>query len=222
MSWDQAWETLFRSRDWGRYPPEELIRFVARNYYPAPNRASVSILEVGCGTGANLWYLAREQFDAHGMDGSETAIAKARSRMGEENLRVALSVGDIAHLDRQYPADHFSAVIDIVCLQHNRLSEIEQILRQVRTVLKSQGRVFSMMCAEGTYGDGLGRRVEPGTYVDIAEGPYQGVGLTHFFSLEEVRALYSGFNQLKIEYSIRSLENQSRMVQHWVIEGVKS
>ena len=58
MSWDDQWETLFASRAWGRYPPEELVRFVARSFGDAPDRASVRILELGCGPGANVWFLA--------------------------------------------------------------------------------------------------------------------------------------------------------------------
>ncbi len=221
MIWDQTWEAVFRSRDWGRYPPEELIRFVARNYYSSPDRAAVSILEVGCGIGANVWYLSREGFDTHGIDGSETAVAKARSRMQNEGLSVSLLVGDIVELDRFYPAARFDAVIDIACVQHNCRAAIGDILEQVRRILKPRGRIFSMMCAADTYGDGLGCPVEPGSYVDISEGPYHGVGLTHFASLEEVQSFHSGFSEVKIEYSIRSLESQRRVIKHWVIDGVK-
>jgi SAM-dependent methyltransferase len=221
MSWDLSWEALFRSRDWGRYPPEELIRFVARHFYSAPDRSAVPILEVGCGTGANLWYLARERFDAHGIDGSETAVEKALKRLSEEGLRASLAVGDILHLRKNYPADHFSAVIDIACIQHNPRADLHEILRQIRAVLRPGGRVLSMMVAKGTYGDGLGREVEPDSYVNIPEGPYQGVGLTRFSTLPEVQALYSGFAEVKIESSVRSLEGQTKQIKHWVIEGLK-
>jgi len=222
MTWDQAWETLFRSRDWGRYPPEELIRFVARHYYSSPDRTVVPILEVGCGTGANLWYVARERFQAFGIDGSPTAVEKARARMLEERLSASLTVGDILQLDRHYPPSHFSAIVDIACVQHNRKEDIVQILRQVRSALKPGGRVFSMMVAAETYGDGLGRRVEPGTFLDIPEGPYHGVGLTHFSTLEEVQQFFSEFRDVKIEYSIRTLENQSKIIKHWIVEGVRT
>ena len=41
---------MFSTRDWGGYPPEELVRFVARNFFSAPDRKRVKILEIGYGT----------------------------------------------------------------------------------------------------------------------------------------------------------------------------
>jgi hypothetical protein len=60
MVWDPVWENIFSSIPWGKYPPEELIRFVARNFYAALQRNRIKLLEMGCGPGANLWYMARE------------------------------------------------------------------------------------------------------------------------------------------------------------------
>ena len=47
------------------YPNEEMCRFMGRRYFSTERseRANISILEVGCGSGANLWMLAREGFD---------------------------------------------------------------------------------------------------------------------------------------------------------------
>ena len=69
--WDKGWDKIFSTQEWGKYPGEELIRFIARNFYAAPNRKDIRILEVGCGTGANLWFLAKEGFNAFGIDGSQ-------------------------------------------------------------------------------------------------------------------------------------------------------
>jgi tRNA G46 methylase TrmB len=49
-------------QEWGKYPPEHVIRFVARNFYRVPDRKYVHLLEVGCGPGANVWFMAREGF----------------------------------------------------------------------------------------------------------------------------------------------------------------
>ena len=84
MTWDPVWENLFSSGNWGQYPGEDLIRFVARNFYAVADRSATRILEVGCGPGANLWFLAREGFAAHGIDGSPSAVAKSRSRLDRE------------------------------------------------------------------------------------------------------------------------------------------
>lgn len=60
--WAPVWDKICENQQWGKYPAESLIRFVARNYYQSKERSNVSILELGCGPGGNLWYLAREGF----------------------------------------------------------------------------------------------------------------------------------------------------------------
>ena len=83
-SWDPVWETVFTTQAWGKYPGEDLIRFVARNFYKAPNRINVELLEVGFGTGANLWFIAREGFTVHGVEGSPSALNMAIERLNRE------------------------------------------------------------------------------------------------------------------------------------------
>jgi hypothetical protein len=50
--WDPGWDNIFSKKKWGKYPPEELVRFVGRNYFSVPDRSSISFLEIGCGGGA--------------------------------------------------------------------------------------------------------------------------------------------------------------------------
>ena len=52
--WDPVWEEIFRSSEWGKYPPERVIRFVARNFYRVLDRKKVRLFKVGCGHGANV------------------------------------------------------------------------------------------------------------------------------------------------------------------------
>lgn len=116
MSWDNIWEEVFNNQEWGKYPGEDLIVFVARNFYKT-DRKNIKILEVGCGTGANLWYLSKEGFQAYGIDGSKTAIDKAKSYLSAQGLEASLQVGDIIKLP--YDDDYFDAVIDNECLYCN-------------------------------------------------------------------------------------------------------
>lgn len=219
MSWDPIWEQVHQTREWGRYPPEELIRFVARHFYAAPNRRDVRILELGCGAGANIWFLAREGFDAYGIDASETAIATAAARLREEAVTAQLRVGDIASLAVLYPSVRFDAVIDITCLQHNPLDTVQAVADQALAILKPKGWIFSMLVAAGSYGDGLGKEVEPGTFTDIREGPARGMGLCHFFSLSDIRIVFERFVELQIGHTSRSLDGRLHAYTHWVLEA---
>jgi hypothetical protein len=101
------------------------------------------------------------------------------------------------------------------------LAAVDTILNEMLAVLKPQGKVFSLLLASGSYGDGLGTEIEPGTYTDIREGPLHGMGVNHFFTLEEVQQMFARFSDVQIEYSVRSMENQQHLFKLWVVRGTK-
>ena len=88
-SWNPIWENVFVNNEWGKYPSESLIQFIAHNFYKK-NRSEVKLLEVGCGTGANVWYITREGFDGNGIDGSETAIKRGIARFVVEGSGISI------------------------------------------------------------------------------------------------------------------------------------
>lgn len=49
-SFDNEWEKIHASQEWGKYPSENVIRFIARNYY-SKDRLKTRILDFGCGAG---------------------------------------------------------------------------------------------------------------------------------------------------------------------------
>jgi len=223
MSWDPIWQKVFESQEWGKYPPEELIRFVARNFYSVRDRNSVKMIELGCGPGANIWYLAREGFAAYGIDGSDAAIAQAERRLHGEKLSADLRVGDITALTGHYgQRPQFDAVIDVCCIQHNRSVDIRRIFDQINLILRPGGKFFAMLVAEGSYGSGTGKEIEPGTRVGITAGPLENMGQSHFFTISEVGSLFKSFEDLKIEYSLRSLNEMKEIYKHWVVTATKS
>ena len=219
MSWDPIWERIFRESGWGRYPNEELIRFMARNYYRREDRSAVRVLEIGCGNGANVWYLAKEGFDTTGVDGSDTAIDMARDRLKEEGVNATCLVGDVVQLEETFEAGSFDAVVDIGCLQCNNLENNRRIIEQSRRVLKDDGRMFALIVSRGSWGDGAGEELEPGTYKDIQEGPLKDRGVNHFYSREEIDDLWSGFSSLAVESVGRTFLNGTQEYRTWTVDA---
>lgn len=219
MTWDPIWETVFSSSAWGRYPNEDLIRFMARNFYHSKDRSKVRVLEMGCGNGSNLWYLAKEGFNVTGVDGSQMAITLAQRRLKEEGNIAQCLVGDVSNLAAMFGPAEFDAVVDVACLQCNRYEGVRAIIRQCQRILRPGGRMFSLILSRGTWGEKTGREVEPSTYTDIPEGPLKDRGLNHFFSREEIDDLWQAFPVRKIEYVVRSYENGSRQYRSWIVDA---
>ena len=45
-TWNSLWDDIYRNRSWGKYPKEELIRFVAWNYFHVPDRKAIRFLDL--------------------------------------------------------------------------------------------------------------------------------------------------------------------------------
>jgi ubiquinone/menaquinone biosynthesis C-methylase UbiE len=216
VAWDEVWERVFREREWGRYPQEEVVRFVARNFYRAPERSAVSMLEIGCGPGSGTsWLVAREGFRLTGIDASPTAIARARKRFAEEGLAGEFVVGPVDRLP--FPDASFDAALDVVCLACNAEEEARAIVGEVHRVLKPGGLHFSLTPRSGCWGDGTGERIDATTLREVREGPFAGLGKTRFATRESLAALYREFRELTLEHMACSAENGAREITHWIV-----
>lgn len=223
MSWDPVWETVYRSRVWGQYPGEDVIRFVKGRFSQAAERSHVRLLEVGCGSGANLWFMAREGFCVHGLDGSDTAVGLARERLDREYPAWAaaggrVQVGDATQLP--YPDDFFDGILDVVAVCYCGFEEAQQAYREMARVVKPGGRLFSRMFARGCWGDGTGAAAGRDMW-RCSEGPLQGFGATRFAAEDDVHALLQGWTVAGVERSSHTMEGGQREIRHLLVEGVK-
>lgn len=204
--YNQHWDDKFSTREWGRYPPEDLVRFMGRNFKIA-NRDEISVLEVGCGPGANVWFLHREGYRVAGIDGSPAAIDKARIRIEAENEGLIsanpdLRVGNFSSLP--WTDQSFDLVIDIFAIYANTIDVIDLTLGEVHRVLKPNGRFYSKLWGTKTTGFGHGREIEFHTYDDISVGPCRDMGVSHFFDADEIRQRFAIFQIDAIDTIVRS------------------
>lgn len=195
---DDVWEAIHSSQEWGQYPTEHVIRFVARNYYKKERRL-VKILDFGVGGGAHTWYLAREGFDTYGFDGSFSAVEKVKSRLIREKLTAHISC--VSGQEVEYNFDFFDAVIDNFCIYSNKLNDIVLMYKKAYSFLKKNGRLLSAVFGKKTTGYGLGEQIEKDTYTNITEGPLLHRGKAHFFSSQTFVSLLEdvGFKNIKCE-----------------------
>ena len=214
-SWDNIWDTVFSNQEWGKYPDTALIQFIARNFY-SKVRPQVKILEIGCGPGANIWYLDREGFLAYGIDGSSVAIEKAKQRIPNANL----CVGDITKLE--YDDNFFDAVIDCECLYANNTSNSELILTEINRVLKKDGFFYSRTFSNSMYVGNEKSKPANYEYKNVEEGPLQGKGFVRLIDRQGIKELYG--NQFDI-ISIDKLEytqfNEKEIISEWIIISKK-
>ena len=172
MAWDETWEDIFKSQAWGKYPGEDIVRFVARNFYKYEDRNAVQLLEVGCGPGANIWFMAREGFNVTGIDGSKTAIAHAKARLEHEvpDWQGRLDVGDMIKLP--YCDKQFDGVLDIEASSTNSFANTQKIYQEAARVLKPHGLLYIKTFATGTWETKLARSLHI-ILIYLKKGPWR-------------------------------------------------
>jgi len=223
MTTINIWEEIHSSREWGKYPNEEFVRFIGKNYFfhNFDARKNIRILEIGCGQGANLWFIAKEGFDVYGIDISQLAIQKTSRYLANLNLNANLKVVDMKNTN--YPDAFFDVIFDCAAIQHSSFTDHKVIYDEIFRLLKPNGRFWTFHVTKGCYGEGCGTKIEDNSFTDISEGPLSGKGVVCFPSDTEIKELqiHSGFCIDSCENLTRTFNNQKNTYSHWIIESRK-
>ena len=99
------------------------------------------ILDLGCGSGRHLVYLAKRGFDAYGIDIARHGIKIARDWLKKERLKANLEIGDI-YKKLPYKDNFFDAIIGIKTLHHEKIENIRKLIKEVKRILKPGGLIF--------------------------------------------------------------------------------
>ena len=128
----------------------------------------------------------------------------AKNVFRKKKLSADLVVGNIKKLN--WPNEEFDYVFDRAVLTHNSYTDIRIILDEVRRVLKKKGTFVSFDLFS----------------INIPnKKKYKTLGLTSFFSLIEIKKMFSIFSLKKIK--IKKIFNQKNELidETFFIEGVK-
>ena len=143
LFWD--WMYLFKKTPWdtGITPPE-IVSMI--------ESGKVSIgraLDLGCGTGTNAIYLARQGFEVTGIDISRRAIslAKRKVRSAQRADRVRVERGDVTLLRRWATGQSIDFAYDIGCF-HNLKAEARQHYVTALTAVLKPGACYMLYAFE--------------------------------------------------------------------------
>lgn len=221
MSFDKRWEDIHKKRDWGSYPSEHLVRFVLGTLKKKNSLKSMKILEVGCGTGANLWFLIREGLHVFAIDGSRTAVEKAEANLSREFQKKDWSISVADAVSLPFSDETFDAVVEIETVTNNNFKNSKRIYAEIFRTLKSGGMLFSQTFATGTWGmesishnknfDGI-----------PTEGPLALGNYLRFTPESQIESLLEDFDEITYEKSSRTYMNRTRSIDEWIIVGKKN
>lgn len=136
------WDQRYTEGDlpWDSGVPDVHLPGVIEEHGIEPGKA----LEVGCGTGTNSIWLARQGFDVTGLDLSTVAIERAEAKAGEAGVSCRFVVADF--LVDPIPGVPYGFVYDRGCLHvfdHSR--DRARFASRVAELLDSDGLWFSLI-----------------------------------------------------------------------------
>ena len=190
-SFDDTWQkTYLEGQQLNKYPWSDVVSFVFR-HRPRRPPAEVSILEIGCGSGPNLFFLAAEGFRAFGLDASAAAIDVARERLAAKGLAAETVVGDFSSLP--FPDESMDLVIDRAAVTHADSATIARTVAEVRRVLKPGGKFLFTPFGDSHAGFARGTLDADGTSSGIDATHLAGFQVTFFNSKDIFRLFSSGW-----------------------------
>lgn len=115
--------------------PPEVIAAIEPPGALVPGRA----LDLGCGTGTNVLYLARHGWQVVGVDFAPNAIARAHRKLARAGLtpqQARCLVGDVTHLPRLPLGGAFDLALDIGCFHGLPPAERPRYAEALREILR--------------------------------------------------------------------------------------
>lgn len=178
------------------------------------------ILDVGCGAGRNMVFLAREEFMVVGLDISPTAVKLASKRADDENVKNCMFVAG-SFLDLPFSDAQFDAAFSSYGIENGSLSGIKSAFNEMKRVVRDVGMMLVTLHSTRHWRFGKGRQIGPHTFLtsDTIEGK-QFRFVSHFFGEEDARRLFQEL-YLKILSIKEVVKVTDKQRAHWIVVSEK-
>ena len=200
----QFWDREYKNAEYfslSERPAEDLLKFgrwLERESGRQFLNPTINILDLGCGNGRNLIYLA-QTYGCHGVgyDISEVAIKQAKIvaqglPLGALNFVARSIAGKIDLADSSV-----DVALDMMASHYLPANERKFLIKEIVRVLKPGGRLLhkTFLLNEDTNAKALLRKYpagEPNSYIHPTIG-----ALEHVSTEDEIRALYEPYFEIK-------------------------
>lgn len=194
----EQWEKYYKNLDEIPEGIEKPRNYVKRFAEKLKEEGKTDILDLGCGFGRHLVYLAEQGFNIKGIDISQKAVEMTKKRLKEKKLSAKVLQSDMKNLP--FSDNEFDAVLAITVIGHATKPEIEQTIHEVYRVLRSGGIFYGNVPSKKDSRYRTGQEIDPGeTYRTKEYGYGRGMRETHsFYTEEEIEELFQDFSNVNI------------------------
>lgn len=220
-NFNTIWEKIYKQGHIQLYPWDIVVSFIFKNLPSQKSRKNVRILELGFGTGSNLWFAAREGFEVYGIEASKTALSFARKRLKAEMLKCDLRHGDFSKIP--FKSQFFDLIIDRCSLACTKINIQKKAINECKRVLKKGGRIL-----HNTYTDNhssfIKGKTEKNGLTAINSGSLKGVGNLHFTSFTEIEEKFNNgwkLKEIQRKELFNLLASSNNMHTEWIVVAEK-
>ena len=208
-----TWETLWQGKEaqlrWSE-PDEDVVMLIPRLKRENVHR----VLDLGCGIGRHVIFLAKSGFETYGLESSEHGLVHCTKWLAAEGLKAELIPGDMHALP--YEAGFFDFVLSWNVIYHTMRDSISGILSEISRVTRQNGLLYLTLNSTKNKHCGNGTEVEPGTF-DNPEKE-DGQHLHHYSDENDVRDLLSAWYIEEMKESEETLSGKLYPGSwHWMI-----
>ena len=132
------WESIFKEK--GKFfhtPHEDMNKFVKLLKKNNVKR----ILDLGCGSGRHIIFLAKKGFDVYGLDNSPSGLSQTKKWLKQDKLKAKLKQSS-CYERFPFKDDFFDAIISVQVIHHAKLKDIDFCISEIKRILKPKGVLF--------------------------------------------------------------------------------
>ena len=203
--WEASFEEQIARQANNTAPVEAIVRNVSyylRDRYAVEDFENLHFLEMGCGTGPNLVWLAHRGIKISGIDISPTALDLAHRNLERGGYAARIDrLVEASVTNAPFGNESFDGIVEACVFQHLTKHDRELAFQEVRRLLKPGGVFAGYMLDVGhtLFQERSQQQLadDPGT-LTLADGSskihLKDLGISHFYRGEEIVALLEGFS----------------------------
>ncbi|EAI3914765.1 class I SAM-dependent methyltransferase [Campylobacter lari] len=198
MNNQEKWTQLHgNSKHQPIYPHDIYIKCVFKNF-----KKESKILDLGCGAGRHVKFLAENNYITYGCDYSHSGVKHTKELLNQYNLKAQVELANVNELP--YENEFFDGILCWGVLYYNNKEVIEKAACEIYRVLKQDGKAFVLTRNLNDYRYKHGVKNNDKYSITIQENnpkrsAYAENGMNmYFFDKEEVKRVFSMFNNIEI------------------------
>ena len=203
--WEASFEEQIARQAYNTAPVEAVVRtlsYYLRDRFSPEEQRGLHFLEMGCGAGPNLVWLAQKGVAVSGVDISPIALQLARQNL--QRTGFGHRIGELVEAPVSgvpFEDESFDGVVESCVFQHLGKDDRRRAFREVNRLLKPGGVFVGYMLDVGhtVFQEKQGEQLtdDPGT-LTLADGRSKvyltNLGVCHFYRKQEIVGLLDGFS----------------------------